>query len=107
MKTPRSMELLRDGIMLEKSYVFQYCAPTRSSILSGRLPYHVNQIIVGLSMPDWDMTPEMTAMPKKLKQAGCYAHGGGGNNWPLKGPFLKRHSERVVDHRADLMPCLC
>ena len=39
--------------------------------MSGRLPYHVNQIIVGLTMPDWDMPPEMTAMPKKMKQGGC------------------------------------
>ena len=39
--------------------------------MSGRLPYHVNQIIVGLNMPDWDMPSEMTAMPKKMKQGGC------------------------------------
>jgi len=36
---------------MDKSYVFMYCAPTRSSIMSGRLPYHVNQLILGLNNP--------------------------------------------------------
>ena len=39
--------------------------------MSGRLPYHVNQLILSSMLPGWDMPKEMTAMPKKLAQAGC------------------------------------
>ena len=42
---------VKEGIQMDKSYVFMYCAPTRSSIMSGRLPYHVNQLILGLNNP--------------------------------------------------------
>ena len=51
MLTPRSDELVAEGIMMERSYVFMYCAPTRSAIMSGRLPYHVNQVILGMNNP--------------------------------------------------------
>eukprot|EP01052_Picozoa_sp_SAG31_P065926 SAG31_NODE_24727_length_475_cov_0.960106_1_plen_129_part_10 len=30
--------------MLERHYVYEYCSPTRSALLSGRLPVHVNTI---------------------------------------------------------------
>ena len=70
MKTPNSDALVKAGIQMDKSYVFMYCAPTRSSIMSGRLPYHVNQLILALNNPDWDMPAEMTAIPKKMKFAG-------------------------------------
>ena len=74
MITPHSNALASEGITMERSYVFQYCAPTRSSIMSGRLPYHVNQVILGMNNPDWDMPSEMTAMPRKLKQGGYATH---------------------------------
>ena len=51
-----------------------YCAPTRSSILSGRLPFRVNQVLTGMQNPDWDMPSEMTAIPKKLKEGGYATH---------------------------------
>ena len=35
--------MAREGILLDRHYVFKFCSPTRSSILSGRLPIHVNQ----------------------------------------------------------------
>ena len=54
--------------------------------MSGRLPYHVNQIILGLNMPDWDMPSEMTAMPKVLKQAGYATHMVG--KWHVRGTQL-------------------
>ena len=40
--TPTIDQLAFDGIKLDRHYVFKYCSPTRSSLLSGRLPYHVN-----------------------------------------------------------------
>ena len=51
MLTPHSDALVAEGIMMERSYVFMYCAPTRSAIMSGRLPYHVNQVILGMNSP--------------------------------------------------------
>jgi arylsulfatase A-like enzyme len=42
--------------------------------MSGRLPYHVNQVILSSQIADWDMPKEMTALPAKLKQAGYSTH---------------------------------
>ena len=48
---------------MDRQYTFKYCSPTRSSFLSGRLPYHVlqstNYVDPGFSM-----------MPAKLQQVG-------------------------------------
>lgn len=41
--TPHMDALVRDGIELDRMYAYKYCSPTRSSILSGRLPVHVTQ----------------------------------------------------------------
>ena len=40
--SPHIDKLVEEGIQLEAHYTFQYCSPTRSSFLSGRLPIHVN-----------------------------------------------------------------
>eukprot|EP00662_Eupelagonemidae_sp_cell21_P047566 gene47566-62992_t len=69
MITPHADALVKEGIELDRSYVFMFCAPTRSSIMSGRLPFHVNQVILSDWDRDWDMPREMTAMPAKLKKA--------------------------------------
>jgi arylsulfatase A-like enzyme len=50
MKTPNANALAKEGIILDKSYVFMYCAPTRSSIMSGRLPFRVNQVLTGMQV---------------------------------------------------------
>lgn len=42
--------------------------------MSGRLPFHVNQVLTGMQNPDWDMPSEMTAIPKKLKLGGYATH---------------------------------
>lgn len=49
----------------------KYCSPTRSSLLSGRLPLHVNQNnecnqVTSKSGPDL----RYTLLPAKMKQAG-------------------------------------
>lgn len=33
--------LVREGVELERHYVFQFCSPTRSAMQSGRNPIHV------------------------------------------------------------------
>ena len=44
-KSPNLDALAAAGIKLDRHYVFKYCSPTRSSLLSGRLPLHVNQVV--------------------------------------------------------------
>ena len=50
---------------------FRYCSPTRSSLLTGRLPLHVNQNnecndVTSKSGPDL----RYTLLPEKMKMAG-------------------------------------
>ena len=40
--TPRIDELAKDGLEIERHYVYKFCSPSRSSFQSGRLPVHVN-----------------------------------------------------------------
>eukprot|EP01045_Picozoa_sp_COSAG04_P015785 COSAG04_NODE_1274_length_7465_cov_4.194542_1_plen_186_part_00 len=49
---------------------FKYCSPTRSSFLSGRLPYHVNQANRAYSAVG-GVDLRMTILPEHLKKAGC------------------------------------
>ena len=42
-RSPKIDALAADGLKLNRHYVFKYCSPTRSSMISGRLPLHVNQ----------------------------------------------------------------
>jgi len=42
-QTPTLDKLVQAGIELDRMYAYKYCSPTRSSILSGRLPHHVNE----------------------------------------------------------------
>jgi len=41
--TPTLKRLAQEGIVLDRHYVYQFCSPTRTSFLSGRLPHHVNE----------------------------------------------------------------
>ena len=40
--TPNFDSLRNQGLELDQHYVYQFCSPSRSSLLSGRLPIHVN-----------------------------------------------------------------
>ena len=40
--TPRIDSLVRSGIRLSAAYAFKYCSPSRSALISGRNPIHVN-----------------------------------------------------------------
>ena len=42
--------------------------------MSGRLPYHVNQINIGPQAPGAGVARNMTMIPRKLKQAGYSTH---------------------------------
>ena len=43
-QTPNMNGLVEDGIELDRAYVYKYCSPSRSSFMTGRLPYHVQQV---------------------------------------------------------------
>ena len=43
-QTPNMDALVADGIDLQRTYVYMFCSPTRSSFLSGRLPINVNML---------------------------------------------------------------
>ena len=40
--TPRIDEMVKEGIRLSSSYAFKFCSPSRSALISGRNPIHVN-----------------------------------------------------------------
>eukprot|EP01047_Picozoa_sp_COSAG01_P003862 COSAG01_NODE_120_length_25409_cov_20.648572_10_plen_133_part_00 len=99
--TPRSNALIKEGIQLDRHYTYVCacashrvsfvltqavavaavccvagadCSPARSSLLSGRLPYHVNQINLGGYYARSGIARNMTIIPRKLKQAGYATH---------------------------------
>jgi arylsulfatase I/J len=40
--TPNIDRIISEGLLLNRSYVFKYCSPTRSALQTGRNPIHVN-----------------------------------------------------------------
>ena len=42
--TPNIDNLVKEGLELDQHYVFQFCSPSRSCLMSGRLPIHVNDL---------------------------------------------------------------
>jgi len=71
---PESLRLAREGVELDRHYAYVYCSPTRSSLLSGRLPYHVNQVNLDPSYATSGVHEKMTTIPRKMKRAGYRTH---------------------------------
>ena len=53
-QTPTMDLLVAEGIDLRRVYSYKFCSPTRSSFISGRLPYHVN--MENTDPASWDPT---------------------------------------------------
>ena len=68
-RTPHIDSLVKDGIVMDRHYTYKYCSPTRSSFLSGRLPYHVNQANRAYSAVG-GVDLRMTLISEHLKAAG-------------------------------------
>jgi len=71
MRTPHMDAHARAGIVLDRVYVYKYCSPTRSSLMSGRVPPRVNQNnknndLKATSGPDL----RFKLLPAKMKEAG-------------------------------------
>ena len=70
------------GVELDQHYVYQFCSPSRSSFLSGRLPIHVNDENKQMSTYNPDdpisgfagIPRNMTVIASKLKEAGYATH---------------------------------
>ena len=50
MQTPNMNRLVKQGVELDRHYVYKFCSPTRSAVQSGRNPIHVNVLNLG---PEW------------------------------------------------------
>lgn len=70
--SPNIVELLATSArQLLRHYSYKVCSPSRSSLLSGRMPIHVNELnapFVNSSLGGVDT--RMTLLPEKLKDAG-------------------------------------
>ena len=70
--------LVKEGVELDQHYAFTVCAPSRSSLLTGRLPIHVCDRTFNKELYNPDnpvsgfagIPREMTSVAAKLKQAG-------------------------------------
>ena len=103
--TPHMLELLRSGVELDNMYAFKFCAPTRSSIQSGRNPIHVNvqnyqPVVWDSADPNRDkvsgyagIPTKMTGMSAVLKSAGYATHYTG--KWDC-GMAMEAHTPKGV-----------
>jgi arylsulfatase A-like enzyme len=74
--------LVAEGIELQRHYVFSCCSPSRASVLSGRLPPHVETWLTDPSISNpadtesgWAGIPRsMTGIAAMLKQANYSSH---------------------------------
>ena len=96
--TPKMNALVAEGIHLERAYAYkvrsvlsqhtvlclrrliffslvihQFCSPSRCSLLSGRLPIHVNTNN-DADLPRAGIPEAMTTLPEKLSAAGYDCH---------------------------------
>ena len=80
--TPNIDSLLKEGLELDQHYAYKFCSPSRSSLLSGRLPIHVNDLNVPIFKYNpqdlvsgyGGIPPNMTVISTKLSGAGYVAH---------------------------------
>ena len=80
--TPNIDSLVKDGLELDQHYAYQFCSPSRSSFISGRLPIHVNDMNTGLDRYNPDdpisgfagIPRNMTGIATKLKEVGYATH---------------------------------
>lgn len=78
LQSPKMNELAKEGVELDRLYVYMFCSPTRAAVQSGRNPIHVNVLNGG----DHNYNPKdrvsgfagiprnMTGMAEIMKRAG-------------------------------------
>ena len=73
--TPNLLRMAKDGVMLERHYSYKMCAPSRSSLQSGRSPLHCTLNNDDVVIPGAGIAQNMTGMASVMKQAGCVGKG--------------------------------
>ena len=68
--TPHTREIVSEGVRFLNHYVFKFCSPTRSSLLSGRLPIHVNMENSATEQPRAGVEANFTMVSEVLAAAG-------------------------------------
>eukprot|EP01084_Bolivina_argentea_P042852 78988_1 len=66
MKTPTLMALLPEALYLNHFYVYKFCSPTRSALMSGRISYHVNEANGNTCQPGFGVPLNMTMISERL-----------------------------------------
>ena len=80
--TPNIDNLVKNGLELDQHYAYKFCSPSRSCLMSGRLPVHVNDLNL---YPDFynpndpvsgfaGIPRNMTGLASKLQMAGYATH---------------------------------
>lgn len=72
--TPQIDALAHEGIILEHHITDFMCTPSRCSLLTGRLPVHVQQGQAFPETPSAGIPRNMTAIAAKMKAAGFSTH---------------------------------
>ena len=81
--TPNIDSLVKEGLQLDQHYVYNWCSPSRSALLSGRLPIHVNDEAKVSNAAYNPKDPvsgfmgiprNMTVISAKMKEAGYATH---------------------------------
>jgi len=70
MKTPHTAQLVKEGLELDRHYAFVYCSPSRSSLMTGRVPYHVHQVNRQNCDVGQGAHKDFTFIAQKLKEVG-------------------------------------
>ena len=78
--TPNLDSLRRTGVELTNLQMYKFCTPTRSSFLTGRIPFHTLQKLTNIPKPPACATAlqsNYTLLPELLRSQGYYcAHVG-------------------------------
>ena len=79
--TPNIDNLVKEGLQLDQHYVYNWCSPSRSAFLSGRVPIHVNDVSCEVCYNPKDKVSgyggiplNMTVIATKMKEAGYAAY---------------------------------
>eukprot|EP01083_Nonionella_stella_P220596 789069_1 len=74
-KTPNIASLLPQSLYLNDFYAYKFCSPTRTSFMTGRLPYHVNEENGPVCSKGFGIPINMTTISERLvSDAGYEAH---------------------------------
>lgn len=61
---------------MDRHYTYKFCSPSRSSLMTGRLPFHVNVYNDPPTMVGQGVPTNMTMLSLKLKESGSASQNG-------------------------------